>query len=168
MTGKRMLALNQCILIMGVSGSGKTTIAKLLAQEIDGKFVDADDLHPISNIHKMKEGRPLTDSDRAPWLEQIASTIHDNNPMQTLIIACSVLKKSYREKINRRLYKLVYLKGSQTQISERLAIRENHFMSPTLLKSQFNDLEEPCDALTIPIYNSPDKIVRIIISELIA
>ena len=167
MTGKRMLALNQCILIMGVSGSGKTTIAKLLAQEIDGKFVDADDLHPISNIHKMKEGRPLTDSDRAPWLEQIASTIHDNNPMQTLIIACSA-KKIIQGEINRRLYKLVYLKGSQSQISERLAIRENHFMSPTLLKSQFNDLEGPCDALTIPISNSPDKIVRIIISELMA
>ncbi|MDP6258821.1 MAG: gluconokinase [Rhodospirillales bacterium] len=158
--------LNQCILIMGISGSGKTTTGKLLANKIGGDFLDADDLHPRCNIQKIKNGYSLTDQDRAPWLEEIISAITNHHRQQILVIACSALKKSYREKIGRQNYTLVFLDGSKTQISERLASRENHFMPQTLLKSQFNDLEKPSTALNISISDTPDEIVRIIIREL--
>ena len=91
--GNSKLMLNQCILIMGISGSGKTTTGKLLANKIGGDFLDADDLHPRCNIQKIKNGYSLTDQDRAPWLEEIISAITNHHRQQILVIACSALKK---------------------------------------------------------------------------
>jgi gluconokinase len=150
------------ILVMGVSGSGKTTIAQMLADSLHWQFQDADDFHPQENIQKMRQGIPLDDDDRKPWLQILHSAIalwlhnHDN-----VVLACSALKASYRQMlVFDTNIKQVYLKGSFELIQKRLQQRQNHFMSAKLLKSQFDSLQEPCDALIVDVSKSPQAIVN--------
>ncbi len=157
------------IVIMGVSGSGKTTIGENLAEFLGWEFADADDFHPQENIEKMKAGFPLNDTDRWPWLQKIQDEIKRNLQENTdLVLTCSALKASYREMllVNEESVKLVYLKGSFELIEERLKARENHFMKAGLLQSQFDTLEEPTDAIVIDISQSVEDIVQEIVKSI--
>ena len=134
------------VVVMGVSGSGKTTIASLLAQLLGCAFQDGDDLHPRENVEKMKSGTPLTDADRIPWLQAIGRRIDDWRARGSSgVVTCSALKRGYRDLIvgNRPGVALVYLKGPQTLIHGRLLARTSHFMPLGLLDSQFATLQEP-------------------------
>ncbi len=149
------------ILLMGVSGAGKTTVGKLLAAEVDWHFVDADDYHPPANVEKMRNGIPLTDTDRAPWLEAlralIASLIAGGN---NTVLACSALKQSYREALQvAPEVQFVYLKGTPQLLRRRLHERLGHFMTERMLDSQLAALEEPDDALIVDVDRSPAEIV---------
>ncbi|MEG3985940.1 gluconokinase [Microcoleus sp. S28C3] len=150
-------------IVMGVSGSGKTTVGKLLAQSLNWDFSDADDFHPSANIEKMSRGIPLEDADRLPWLLQLQAAIDrwllEN---KNVVLACSALKASYREILCRdpQRMKIVYLKGSFQLLSARLASRENHYMKADLLLSQLDTLEEPQDAIIIDASQPLDIIVR--------
>jgi len=131
---------------MGVSGSGKSTVGKGLANALDWPFEEGDDLHPPANIAKMKAGVPLTDEDRAPWLAAIARWIDGQAARaEPGIITCSALKRGYRDHLrkDRPQVWLVFLEGSRQVIAERLAHRQGHFMPPSLLDSQFAALEAP-------------------------
>jgi len=153
---------------MGVAGSGKTTVGRLLASEMGWPFYDGDDLHPASNIEKMKRGVALSDSDREPWLDAVREVIVDFlRRGENGIVACSALKKSYRDRllIDERV-QLVYLKGDFRLMEERLKHRSGHFMAPELLRSQFEILEEPEDALYVDVSLSPNAIVRSIREQL--
>ncbi len=140
------------VIVMGVSGSGKTTVGKLLAESLNWEFSDADDFHPPANIEKMSLGIPLEDADRLPWLLQLQSTIDwwllEN---KNAVLACSALKASYREMLRRdpQQVKIVYLKGDFELFVARLRNRENHYMKADLLSSQFAALEEPEDAIIV-------------------
>ncbi len=149
------------IVVMGVTGSGKTTIGTLLAARLAWLFADADDFHSTANKEKMHRGIPLTDADRLPWLaamhEQIAKWIASK---QNAVLACSALKRSYRQQLwNGPEVKFVYLRGSYEFIAERLRARKGHFADEHILAGQFADLEEPSDALVVDISASPDEIV---------
>ncbi|TVR28953.1 MAG: gluconokinase, partial [Balneolaceae bacterium] len=142
------------IILMGVSGCGKTTVGKRLADKLDLPFYDADDFHPIKNVEKMKSGEPLTDADRHPWLATLAWEIEKWNQGDGAVLACSALKKSYRDILNPGTsdqVQFVYLKGSEEVILNRMQQREGHYMPAELLRSQFEALEEPEDALTVSI-----------------
>ena len=149
---------------MGVSGSGKSTVGKLLAERIGGIFMDGDDLHPAANIKKMRHGIPLEDADRWPWLECIVQSIQGKMLNQYVVVACSALKKSYRAKLSSIPYHLVYLAGQQETIKSRLLSREGHFMPVDLIDSQFADLEAPDDALVAQITMPVEMIVEHIIN----
>jgi gluconokinase/shikimate kinase len=134
------------LVFMGVAGSGKTTVAAILAGRLGWPFEEGDALHPQANIEKMAAGHPLTDEDRWPWLAKVADWIDERlDAGESGLITCSALKRSYRDLINRRGsgVELVYLAGSKETIAARLAARHGHFMPPSLLESQFADLEEP-------------------------
>ena len=139
-------------IVMGVSGSGKTTVGKLLAQSLNWDFSDADDFHPSANIEKMSRGIPLEDADRLPWLLQLQAAIDrwllEN---KNVVLACSALKASYRDILCRdqQRMKIVYLKGSFHLLATRLKTRENHYMKADLLLSQLETLEEPEDAMIV-------------------
>jgi gluconokinase len=136
----------QVAVVMGVSGSGKTTIGKPLAQRLGWVFKEGDDLHPAANIAKMKSGQPLDDADRAPWLAAIADAVDGWRRRGTPgVITCSALKRAYRRQLvgDRDDVRLVYLCGSRAAIGRRLAGRHGHFMPASLLDSQFATLEEP-------------------------
>ena len=158
-------------ILMGVSGSGKTTIGSLLAGRLGWNFYDADDFHPPANIAKMAAGIPLNDDDRTPWLavlhELIASSLRENRPG---VLACSALKKHYRQILlaGNRDVQLVYLKGSFELIQERMAARSGHYMQPVLLQSQFDALEEPDDALTVDIAPGPETMVDEILARVVS
>ncbi|UBF24958.1 gluconokinase [Kovacikia minuta CCNUW1] len=151
------------ILVMGVSGSGKTTIGRYLAADLGWQFRDADDFHPPGNIEKMRQGIPLTDSDRAPWLlamqQAIRSWIQTNT---NVVLACSALKSSYRQILYQPTdpIQLVYLTGSFELIQQRLNQRQGHYMQANLLKSQFDALEQPENALIVDITQSPPVIIE--------
>ena len=157
------------ILVMGVSGSGKTTIGQLLAKSLHWEFKDADSFHSSENIEKMRHGIPLNDLDRMPWLLAMQQAIQDwLQENKNVVLACSALKDSYRQYLligNERV-KLVYLKGSFELIQERLQERHNHFMSEKLLKSQFDTLEEPYNAILVDVSESQEEIVQNIITAL--
>jgi gluconokinase len=134
------------VVVMGVSGSGKTTVSALIAAALGWQFQEGDDLHPAANIRKMRSGIPLTDADRLPWLQKIAEEIDRwRERSESGVVTCSALKRSYRSIIigNRPDVQLVYLKGSYELIQSRLAARHEHFMPAALLESQFAALEEP-------------------------
>lgn len=160
------------LIMMGVSGSGKSTIADKLAERIGWRSVDGDKFHPASNIAKMSAGHPLTDEDRWPWLKAIAAEIDRScKADEPAVIACSALKRSYREILvhGRDDVRIVYLDGSQQLIAERLAKRRGHFMPPGLLDSQFKTLEPPDESenpVTVSIDATPDDIVNDIIRQL--
>jgi gluconokinase len=160
------------LIVMGVSGSGKSTIADELADRIGWRYEDGDKFHPASNVAKMKAGHPLTDQDRWPWLRAIADEI--DRACQTgehIVIACSALKRAYRDILvhGRSDVRIVYLKGTQELIAGRLALRKGHFMPAGLLDSQFATLEPPVDSenpLTVSIDASVETIVDNIVHQL--
>ena len=134
------------IVVMGVSGSGKTTVAAMLAGALGARFLEGDDLHPRANVEKMRSGIPLDDADRLPWLQSIAREIDDWRAQGEMgVVTCSALKRAYRAIIvgDRPEVALVYLRGSRDLIQHRMAARHEHFMPVGLLDSQFAALEEP-------------------------
>lgn len=149
------------ILVMGVSGSGKTTIGALLAATLHWQFQDADSFHPAANVAKMRRGMPLNDADRLPWLLAMQQAIADWQQAGIhTILACSALKAEYRQRLCQAApMKQVYLKGSFALVQQRLQQRQGHYMKADLLQSQFDTLEEPDDALVIDIDQSPEAIV---------
>lgn len=157
------------IVLMGVTGSGKTTVGTMLADELGWEFHDADSFHPEANVKKMSAGQPLTDEDRLPWLQALSDLIqasHERN--RNIVLACSALKHRYRKILRNGLtdVKFVYLRGTTDLIAERLSSRKNHFMNPNLLASQFATLEEPKDAIYMDITPQPEIIVSSIRKEL--
>ena len=155
------------IVVMGVSGAGKSTVGRLIAARLDCPFRDADSFHPIANIEKMKGGQPLTDQDRWPWLRAIAAWIEQHRAARaTCVVTCSALKKAYRDLVTDRQrtdVQLVYLKGDIALIEARLNARTGHFMPPALLRSQFDALEEPRaneHAITVSIDEAPEEIAE--------
>ena len=168
------------IILMGVSGCGKSTVGELLSKDLNLPFYDADDFHPESNVDKMSRGEALNDNDRIPWLNVLSKKIHDWDRSGGAILACSALKEKYRDRLcqkmdngahgisgeeqNRVLF--IYLKGSKSLISKRLSDRTGHYMPPELLDSQFNDLEEPSDAMIVHIDKDPSEILSEILPQL--
>jgi gluconokinase len=149
---------------MGVSGSGKTTVGRRLAEELGWRFYDADDFHPPANVAKMAGGIPLNDADRQPWLESLRALIRDCLERgESAVLACSALKASYRDYLllDARV-KLVYLKGDPELIRRRLEKRSGHFMRTEMLESQFAALEEPGQESHVDISATPAEIVRAI------
>jgi len=157
-------------ILMGVSGAGKTVIGQKLADYFGIPFYDGDDFHPTENIQKMERGEPLTDEDRMPWLQILANSIQTWNQHGDAVLACSALKKAYRNKLRGKTpeneVRFIYLKGSFSLIADRLSSRSDHFMPEELLQSQFEALEEPERAITVPIDRSPEVIVQMIVKQL--
>lgn len=150
-------------IVMGVSGCGKTSVGKALADSLGWDLYDADDFHPTENVVKMASGIPLDDSDRAPWLasldELISSSLKADRPG---VLACSALKERYRQQLmdGKDGVQIVYLKGSYDLIWSRMSARKDHYMKSHMLQSQFEALEEPSNALTMDVSISVDDIVQ--------
>jgi gluconokinase len=151
------------ILIMGVSGSGKSTVGRCLAERLGGDFLEGDDFHTPESIRKMSKGEPLSDRDREPWLDRILKAVNERKGDKPVVVACSALKEAYRYRLAEIPYQLVYLEGTQEEIALRLNSRTGHFMPPHLLSSQFLALEEPDNALVVPISWTVDEIVEFIV-----
>ncbi len=147
--------------VMGVSGCGKTTIGRLLSEKLNIPFFDADNFHPDENIMKMKTGIPLNDDDREPWLRTLSKKIEDWNLESGAVLACSALKQSYREILKSQTsdVSFIWLDGSYELIESRMKNRDDHYMPPGLLQSQFDDLEPPSDAVRISIDQPPESIL---------
>ena len=159
----------QAIILMGVSGSGKTTVGRQLATELGWLFFDGDDYHPPENVAKMSAGTPLDDADRAPWLAILHDLIDVHlRASRPMILACSALKQRYRDQLlfQNDGAKIVYLKGSYELILGRMMAREDHYMRPEMLRSQFEALEEPTDVVTVSIDRRPEEIVAAIKQKL--
>jgi gluconokinase len=157
------------VVFVGVAGSGKTTAAKLFAEKTGAVFYEGDDFHPPANIAKMRQGIPLTDEDRESWLRTLREIIVGSLSKNELAaITCSALKAKYREQLqgSDKRVRFVFLNGLQKLIEERLKNRGGHFMSPTLLGSQFAILEPPMDALVFSIERPPEEIVTELIQIL--
>jgi len=150
-------------IVMGVSGCGKSSVGEALAKLLGWDYYDADDFHPPENVAKMAGGSPLNDSDRAPWLatlhDLISSSLEADRPG---VLACSALKERYRRQLldGNPDTQIIYLKGSYDLIWSRMEARTDHYMKPHMLKSQFDTLEEPTDALDVDISLSVDQIVQ--------
>jgi gluconokinase len=163
------------IVVMGVSGSGKSTVGQLIAARLACPFRDADSFHPPANIAKMSSGQPLTDEDRWPWLRAISAWIAEHRAAgTTCVVTCSALKRVYRDIVTdhqRADVRLVHLAGSFELIAARLAARKGHFMPPALLKSQFDALEPPTAderAITVSIDATPEEIAARAVAEVTA
>ena len=146
---------------MGVSGSGKTTVGRVLAEKLSMEFYDADDFHPQNNIAKIKNGIPLEDADRNPWLLNLAQHIAQWNRDKGAVLACSALKEKYRKILSRNgkeAVTFIYLEGNKDTILDRMRKRDGHFFPVELLDSQFNALEAPHDAITVRINKTPEEI----------
>jgi gluconokinase len=163
------------IVVMGVSGAGKSTVGRLIAASLDCPFRDADSFHPPANIAKMSRGEPLADDDRWPWLGAIAAWIGEHRAAgTTCVVTCSALKRAYRDIVTDRQsadVRLVYLTGDFDLIDARLKARTGHFMPPGLLRSQFDALEEPGAeerAIAVPIDAAPEEIATQAIKELVS
>ena len=150
------------VIVMGVAGSGKTTVGKLLARRLGWCFYEGDGFHPVANIEKMSAGVPLTDGDRWPWLESIKKELDRCSEQGThAVVACSALRDRYRSYLAADISDLrfIYLKGDPPTIRERLKSREHHYMGASMLESQLASLEEPEGAILVDIAHPPDEIV---------
>jgi gluconokinase len=149
------------IVLMGVSGAGKTTVGHLLASQLKWHFADADDYHPPANVEKMRTGIPLTDADRAPWLENLRGLITGwVAARKNAVVACSALKRTYRDSLRvAPEVEIVYLKGTPQLLQQRLHSRHGHFMPEQMLESQLAALEEPEHAVVVDVDRSPAEIV---------
>lgn len=160
--GSRSLGGALVVLVMGVTGSGKTTVGSLLATQLGWEFADADQFHPAANVEKMSCGIPLTDADREPWLAAMrAAIVKWLADKKNAVLGCSALKRSYREKLGvGGEVQLVYLKGSYELVASRLRARHGHFATEAILADQFAVLEEPPDAVVVDVATSPEEMVR--------
>jgi gluconokinase len=158
------------VVLMGVTGSGKTTVGRILADRLAWEFVDGDDFHSSANKEKMRRGTPLTDADRQPWLEALRGVVLDwLQRGSDGVLACSALKRSYREQLRAGTdVKFIYLKGDDEVLEQRLRGRAGHFAGPDLLASQLERLEEPGEAEAVTVAGAlpPEAIVELIISSL--
>jgi gluconokinase len=156
------------LLVMGVTGSGKTTIAKMLAERLGYAFLEADDFHSPANKEKMRAGIALSDADRLPWLDSIhQELVRQHGLGHNVVLACSALKESYRQRLAKGLpFKAIYLKGSYELIRSRLRARHGHFAGEAILADQFDNLEEPKDGITVGIELPPEEIVKEILKVL--
>lgn len=157
------------IVVMGVAGSGKTTVGRLVADKLGWSFDDADDFHPPANVAKMSAGQPLNDEDRAPWLAAIREHISGALKRdEGAVVTCSALKQAYRDVLNvdPQRVKFVHLHGSRELLWERISARENHFMKPAMLDSQLATLEVPEDALVVDIAPAPEVIADTVCDRL--
>ena len=153
------------VVLMGVSGSGKSTVGKVLAERLGWEFIEGDDYHPPANVEKMRRGEPLTDADRRPWLDALRRKVDETcESGRNAVLACSALKHAYRDYLERdepACVEYVYLEGSEELIQRRLKARTGHFMPPGLLHSQFEALEPPAPpehALRVDITPPPEEI----------
>ncbi|MFT6532643.1 MAG: gluconokinase [Limimaricola cinnabarinus] len=151
------------VLVMGVSGAGKSTVARGLAERLGGVYVDADDLHPEENVAAMARGEPLTDALRWGWLDAVAETMATTEPFA--VVACSALKQVYRDRLRARLgeFPIVYLEGDHALLRGRMAQREGHYMPVSLLDSQFATLEPPAPeegAIRVSVAPSPEEVLE--------
>ena len=156
-------------IVMGVSGTGKSTIGKLLSDRTGWTFYDADDFHPLTNIIKMKRGIPLNDEDRLPWLLKLKQLITNTiDSDRQGILACSALKSEYRQILqnDRSEVRFIYLRGDYDCIQSRVRQRTGHFMSSALLRSQFDTLEEPKNAIKVDVSHTPEAIVKEILERI--
>jgi carbohydrate kinase (thermoresistant glucokinase family) len=154
--------LANAVVLMGVSGSGKTTVGRLLAQRLGWTFLDADDFHPPANVEKMRRGEPLVDADRGPWLQALADDLRVRlDRGESAVLACSALKQSYRNRlrVDERV-RFVVLRADPDVLRRRLADRPGHYFAPSLLASQLETLELPRDALILDASGSPNVLVH--------
>lgn len=150
------------VLVMGTTGAGKTTVGKLLAEDLDWPFLDADEFHPAANVEKMSRGIPLDDADRVPWLAAIhAELARQTKAGQSCILACSALKQSYRDILGVGLeMKIAYLKGTYEEMRAHILARHGHFAGEGILAGQFRDLEEPREAIEVSVRRTPEEIAE--------
>jgi gluconokinase len=151
------------VVVMGVSGSGKTTIGTRLATRLGWAFVEGDDWHPPQNVAKMSAGIPLTDEDRIPWLDRINAELRAREARgENVVVTCSALKQSYRDRLTRGLarWELVFLHGSFELLSQRMAERKHRFMPASLLRSQFDALEPPSKAIAVDVAEPLERSVE--------
>jgi gluconokinase len=163
------MSMPQAIVLMGVAGTGKTSVGRHLSEILDWPFFDGDEFHSPENIAKMSQGIPLDDGDRIGWLVRLHDLIaHHLNDGISILVACSALKKEYRDRLREDISEMVfvYLKGDYDLILDRLQNRRNHYMEGGMLQSQFNDLEEPAEAIVINIDQGVDSIVDQILQNL--
>jgi carbohydrate kinase (thermoresistant glucokinase family) len=161
---------HKVFIVMGVSGTGKSTIGKLLAQKLNVPFFDGDDFHPEENVAKMASGQPLNDTDRHGWLKAL-NELCKKHETAGAVVACSALKSSYRDILSKELNKsiqFIYLEGTFELVKARMIERTDHFMPIKLLKSQFDTLEPPVNvnAITISINHTPTKIISLILNHI--
>lgn len=161
--------MNTVFYVMGVSGSGKSTVGKLLAESLEIPFFDGDDFHPKENIEKMSNGIPLNDEDRQGWLLTLNDLAKNELSQNSCVIVCSALKEKYRELLSTSIeahVKWIHLVGTYNQILDRMNNRENHFMSSSMLQSQFETLEAPERAINVDINLNPNDIIKYIIKQI--
>lgn len=166
------MASAPALVVMGVSGSGKSTVGEQLAAALGVRFRDADEFHPKANVEKMQAGIPLTDADRWPWLDAIAAALHVTPPDTPAVVSCSALKRVYRDRIRAaagRPVTFVFLDGSYETLAARIGGRKGHFFPPSLLKSQLDTLERPEPgepAITVSIEPPAEEIVATVLKRL--
>jgi len=149
------------VIVMGVTGSGKTTVGRLFAEQMGWHFADADDFHPAANIEKMSRGVPLDDADRQPWLSALRRVIDAWAAQgQNAVLACSALKQGYRRMLTTPEVRFAYLKTDAKLAAERVRARHGHFAGEAILAGQFADLEEPRDAIVLDAQHNPAELVR--------
>jgi len=157
------------VVIMGVSGSGKSAVGEALAQHLGARFVDGDDYHPTANVEKMRAGAPLDDADRAPWLERLNAVLRHAAARQSpVVLACSALRETYRLALADRLAAVqwVHLSGTPELIASRIAQRQHRYMPASLLASQFAALEAPAQAIVVDVSGTLDQVVASTLAQL--
>ena len=159
----------RAIIVIGVSGCGKSSVGQALANHLSWRYADADDYHPAANVIKMREGQALNDDDRAPWLDRLNAVLrHSVAKQEPIVLACSALRQRYRDALAKQLDSLafVHLSGSYELIESRMKKRADHYMPPSLLRSQFVALEPPLGVLTLDIEQPVQTLVEQIVAQL--